>query len=126
MRSARHMRIPREGCRPVGRWIVHLADLAVHQLAMSRPLLLDMFRAAVDDWLCLAGSPHDLGHAAPVGRGKGDFSAPDMLLRRVAIADNRLKPPAILRRDLHDNSCSHDESMNSFARFANRPTESDH
>src|SRR4029077_10809779 len=30
------------------------------------------------------------------------------------------------RRDLHDNSCSHEESMNSFARFGNRPTESDH
>ena len=77
MRSARHMRIPREGCRPVGRWIVHLADLAVHQLAMSRPLLLDMFRAAVDDWLCLAGSPHDLGCPAAINRRKDDLGAPN-------------------------------------------------
>jgi hypothetical protein len=79
-----------------------------------------------NDRLCLAGSPHDLGRAAPVSRGKDDFSAPDMLLRRIAVADNRLKPTAILRRDLHDNSCSHEESMNSFARFGNRPNESDH
>src|SRR5262249_1005570 len=28
----------------------------------------------------------------------------------VAVADNRLKPTAIPRRDVHDNSCSHAES----------------
>jgi hypothetical protein len=64
---------------------------------------------APNDRLCLAGSPHDLGRAAPVGRGKDDFSAPDMLLRHLAIADNRLKPTAV-----------------GFGRFGNRLNESDH
>ena len=36
---------------------------------------------------------------------------------------NRLKPTAILRRDVHDNSCSHNESLNCFGRFGNRPNE---
>jgi hypothetical protein len=47
-------------------------------------------------------------------------------LRRVAIAGNRLKPTAISRRDVHDNSCSHGESLNCFGHFGNRPNESDH
>jgi hypothetical protein len=49
-----------------------------------------------------------------------------MLLRRVAVTDNRLKPTAISRRDVDDNSCSHDESLNCFGQFGNRPNESDH
>jgi hypothetical protein len=49
-----------------------------------------------------------------------------MLLQRVAIADNRLKLTAILRRDVHDDSCSHNESLNCFGDFGNRPNESDH
>jgi hypothetical protein len=49
-----------------------------------------------------------------------------VLLRSVAIADNRLKPTAISRRDLHHNSCSYNESLNRFGRFGNRPNESDH
>jgi hypothetical protein len=47
--------------------------------------------------LGLAGSAHDLGRAAAVGRCKDDFGAPDMLLRRVAIGHNRLKRTAIVR-----------------------------
>jgi hypothetical protein len=39
-----------------------------------------------------------------------------MLLRSAAIG-NRLKPTAIFRRDVHDNSCSHNESLNCFGRF---------
>ena len=50
--------------------------------------------------LGLAGSAHDLERAAAVGRCKDDFGAPDMLLRRVAIGNNRLKPTAIVWRDL--------------------------
>jgi hypothetical protein len=38
--------------------------------------------------LGLAGSPRDLGRAAAIGRRQDDFGAPNMLLRRVAIADN--------------------------------------
>ena len=44
----------------------------------------------------------------------------------VAVADNRLKPTAILRRDVHDNSCSNAESMNCFGQLGDRPNESDH
>jgi hypothetical protein len=46
--------------------------------------------------------------------------------RRVAIADYRLELTAILRRDVHYNSCSHNESLNRFGHFGNRPYESDH
>ena len=76
--------------------------------------------------LGLAGSAHDLGRAAAVGRCKDDFGAPDMLLRRVGIRHNRFKPTAIVRRDLDRNSRSHHESLNCFGRFGNRPIESDH
>jgi hypothetical protein len=76
--------------------------------------------------LGFAGSPHDLGRAAAVGGGKDDFGAPNMLLRRVAVADNRLKPTTIFRHDVDDNSCSHDESLNCPGQFGNRPNESDH
>ena len=52
--------------------------------------------------------------------------APNMLLRRVAVTDNRLKLTAISRRDVDDNSCSHDESLNCSGQFGNRPNESHH
>ena len=65
----------------------------------------------------LAGSPHDLSRPTAIGGRKDDFGAPDMLLRSAAIGDNRLKPTAIFRRDVHDNSCSHNESLNCFGRF---------
>ena len=55
---------------------------------------------------------------APVG------DAPPMLLRRASIRDDRLKPTAIRLGEVHDNSCSHDESLNCFARFGNLPIES--
>jgi hypothetical protein len=81
---------------------------------------------APDHRLGLAGSPHDLNRAAAVGSRQDDFGAPNMLLRRVAIANNRLKPTAIFRRNLHHDSCSHNESLNCFGHFGNRPNESDH
>jgi hypothetical protein len=34
---------------------------------------------------------HDLRPTAAIGRGKDDFGAPNMLLRRVAIDNDRLK-----------------------------------
>jgi len=71
-------------------------------------------------------SPHDLSRPTAIGGRKDDFGAPDMLLRSAAIGDDRLKPTAIFRRDVHDSSCSHNESLNCFGRFGNRPNESDH
>ena len=67
--------------------------------------------------LGLAGSPHDLGRAATICCRNDYFGSPNMLLRRVAIANNRLKPMAICRRDVDDNSCSHNESLNCFERL---------
>ena len=45
--------------------------------------------------LGLGGSARDLCRAAAIGRRQDDFGAPNMLLRRVAIADNRVKLTAI-------------------------------
>jgi hypothetical protein len=55
-----------------------------------------------------------------------DFGTPNMFLRRVAIAHNRLKPTTIIQREVDDNPCSYSESLNYFERFGNRPNESDH
>ena len=76
--------------------------------------------------LGLAGSAHDLSGAAPVRGRKDDLGTPNMLLRRAAIQDHRLKSTAIRSGDVDDNSCSHGESLNCFGRFGNRPYESDH
>jgi hypothetical protein len=49
-----------------------------------------------------------------------------MLLWCAAIRNDRLKTAAIRARDVNDNSRSHNESLNCFGRFGNRPNESDH
>ncbi len=49
-----------------------------------------------------------------------------MLLWRATIRHNSLKSTAVRSRDVNDNSCSHNESLNCFGRFGNRPSESDH
>ena len=58
--------------------------------------------------------------------GKDNLGAPHVLLWCAAIRDDRLKPEAICSRDVDDNSCSHNESLNCFGRFGKRPNESDH
>jgi hypothetical protein len=57
-------------------------------------------------------------------RCKDDFGAPHASAARCD--RNRLKPTAIVRRDLDHNSRSHHESLNCIGRFGNRPIESDH
>jgi hypothetical protein len=76
--------------------------------------------------LRLAGSSHELSRPAPVGGGKDDFGALDMFLRSAAIEDDRLKTTAIFPCDVHRYSCSHNESLDCFGRFGNRPNEPDH
>jgi hypothetical protein len=110
------------GCRQ--RRLARFARLVAGQAGNAfrhEPLL-----PAPDHGLGLAGSPHDLGRTAAVGRRQDDLGAPNMLLRCVAIADNRFKSTAIFRCDVDNNSCSHNESMNCFGHFGNRPNESDH
>ena len=50
----------------------------------------------------------------------------ERLQRRAEIRDDRLKSMAVPSGDVHDNSCSHAESLNCFGRFGNRSNESDH
>jgi hypothetical protein len=45
--------------------------------------------------LRFARAAHDLGGAAAVSRGEDDVGAPDVLLRRVAVRDDRLKSTAV-------------------------------
>jgi hypothetical protein len=47
-----------------------------------------------------------------------------MLLWRATIRHNSLKSTAVRPRDVNDNSYSHNESLNWFGRFGNRPSES--
>jgi hypothetical protein len=54
-----------------------------------------------------------------------DLGAPHMFLRRAPIPDDSLKSKAISSGDVHDNSGSHAESLNCFARVGNRSNESD-
>ncbi len=67
--------------------------------------------------LRFTGPAHDLGSAAAVGGGKDNLGAPQVLLWRATIRNDRLKPEAICSRDVDDNSCSHNESLDCFGRF---------
>ena len=62
--------------------------------------------------LRFARSAHNLGGAEAIGCGKDDVGAPHMLLRCAAIRNDRLKTAPIRARDVNDNSCSHNESLN--------------
>jgi hypothetical protein len=84
--------------------------------------VLSRVRPATPSAMNRACHRHTTGSALPDRRmisstadGCGtDFGTPNMLLRRVAVTDNRLKPTTIFRHDVDDNSCSHDESLNCF------------
>jgi hypothetical protein len=62
----------------------------------------------------------------PSAVAKDNLGAPHVLLRRAAIRNDRLNPETICSRDVDDNCRSHNESLNCFGRFGNRPNESDH
>jgi hypothetical protein len=64
---------------------------------------------------------HDLGRAAALRSSEDDLGAPHVLLRRVAIRDDRLE-----RRRSSDVTFTvipalDNESLNCFGRFGNRP-----
>jgi hypothetical protein len=106
------------------RWLARFARLVAQQpinALLHKPRLPAPYHR-----LGFARPPYDLGGPAAISGGKDDMGAPHMLLRRAAIRDDCLKPTAIHRGNADDNSCSHDESLNCFVRFGNRPNESDH
>jgi hypothetical protein len=76
---------------------------------------------------------HTTGLALPDRRMISAVPQPSAVARMILArqtcfcgALHRLKPTTIFRHDVDDNSCSHDESLNCFGQFGNRPNESDH
>ena len=59
------------------------------------PFFGEALLPAPDAGLRLAGPAHDLDRAEAVGREQHDLGPPDMLLRRVAVADDCLQTAAI-------------------------------
>lgn len=57
--------------------------------------------------LRFAGLPHDLDGADAIGTQQDDLGAPDVLLRRIAISDERDQALAIARRNGEGYSCTH-------------------
>src|ERR1700732_3849093 len=118
-------RLPAERCwAAAGAYITRLARLVAQQpfdALRHEPRLPGPHHR-----LRFTGPAHDLGSAAAVGGGKDNLGAPHVLLWCAAIRNDRLKPEVICSRDVDDNSCSHNESLNCFGRFGNRPNESDH
>ena len=65
------------------------------------------------------GAPGDTGGGQPLGRAEDDPSARDMLLRAVAIGDDRLETSTILSRDQGTYLLSHRRSMSQPHRLVN-------
>src|SRR5262245_15315495 len=106
------------------RWLARFARLVAQQpinALLHKPRLPAPYHR-----LGFARPAHDLGGPAAISGGKDDLGARHMLLQGAAIRDDRLKPTAIHWGDVDDSSCSHDQSLNCFTRFGNRPNESDH
>ena len=82
------------------------------------------FLPAPDAGLGLACPPHNLRCAAPGTGEKNDVRPPDMLLRAVAIRNDRLKPSTIRSGDLEGNSSSHAARLAQFAPNGNPKSDS--
>jgi hypothetical protein len=63
--------------------------------------------SAPDAGLGLVRAVHDLVRADTLGRQQNALGAPDILLRGVAVADQRLELAAIRRGNRKRNSCAH-------------------
>ena len=81
----------------------------VAQQAVDAPLS-EAFLPAPDAGLGLACPTHDLDGAEAVGREEHDGRPPNLLLRRVTVTDDRLKPAAIasLQRDRNPRAHAQD------------------
>ena len=71
------------------------------------PLMHEALLPAPHHGLALADSPCDGGGARAVSGQNNDPCAPDVLLRAVAIANDRVQPNPILRSDSDGNSLAH-------------------
>ena len=71
------------------------------------PLMHEALLPAPDHGFALADSAGDGGGALAIGRQYNDPRPPDVLLRGVTIANDRVQPNPILRRDGDGNSFAH-------------------
>src|SRR5271166_1892947 len=71
------------------------------------PLLHEALLPAPDHGFALADSARDGGRARAVSGQNNDPRPPDVLLRAVAIPDDRLQASPIRRRDFDDYSLAH-------------------
>ena len=70
-------------------------------------LLAEALLPAPDAGLRLARPAHDLVRAEAVGRQQHDLGPPDMLLGRVAVADQRLEAAAVGGRNVDGDAGAH-------------------
>src|SRR5271156_1350288 len=71
------------------------------------PLMHEAFLPAPDHGFALADSARDRGRALAISGQNNDLRPPDVLLRAVAIPDDRLQASPIRRRDIDDYSLAH-------------------
>jgi len=71
------------------------------------PLVHKALLPAPDHGLAFANRPHDRDGAVAIGRQHHDPGAPDVLLRAVAIPDDRLQARPIRRRDIDGDPLAH-------------------
>jgi hypothetical protein len=71
------------------------------------PLMHKALLPAADHGFALADRAGNSGRARAVGSQNNDLRPPDVLLRTVAIPDDRLQVSPIRRRDLDSNSLAH-------------------
>lgn len=116
----------RGACRPVGRLLRRLAlgqaDHRVVQLRLNRrasrraglaaqepihALVHEVLLTAPDSRLGDSGLPHDGIGARSCGSEVNDAGPPDLLLRRVAVGDERLEAAALVDGDGQGNTGAH-------------------
>ena len=71
------------------------------------PFFQEAFLPAPNASLGLAGWPHDLVRAGPIGREENNLGSPHVLLRDIAIVDEIFKPTPIGQRNGDGFSCAH-------------------
>ena len=88
------------------------------------PLMHKALLPAPDHGFALADRAGNGGRARAVGRQNNDPCPPDVLLRTVAIPDDRLQASPIRRRDLDSNSLAHAAQSHSWRPWENQNLDS--